>query len=1189
MQPQYISLHNHTRRGSNFDGDIDVNKLVQYSKENGLPAACITDHGSMSASFELFKACKKSGIKHLIGCELYVMEENGEKTPKNKDYYHLTAIAINLEGYKNLCRLSTIASLEQIHGKAKKPCVTNAQIFKHHAGLVILSGCISSELNQSLSVEDELRAKKWIIKFRAVFKERLYLELHCHYGVRKSWPSHTQKIVELGKKLNVPRIITNDAHFLGKEDWFSQTLALSIGMKGNATLGSERLNNFEYTGEEYVKSREEIFAHFYENSGLSEDEINNALDNTLKISDSFEDYSLFNVVKPIKFSPNAEAIFKQKCADGMFRRYAHITPGTEEARKLWERLDYEMRVISEMGFADYFLIVEDFCSFVRGIGHKVGKGRGSAAGSIVAYCLGITDIDPIKHGLMFERFLNPSRVSMPDIDTDMDGEGKDAVVEHLRKRWGRYNVAAVGTITKSAAGSALADAFRTHNLSWRKATDISKRYFKTVRGVPPKISKLLVDESGEFYKFFHSEELSEDERTAITHAAQYIEGRERQSGVHASGVCISEELQDYVPLVWDGGEEKITTVYDKDELEEMGVIKFDVLGLTGLSQELEIEALLTENGVNIPFIDELGNYPEVYAMLKKGDTFGVFQMEGKVPADLLREISADNFEDLSAVNALNRPGCLGSKSDRVYVRNRVLGTPKVHPIVDEVLKDTFGIMLYQEEIMLMAQKLSGYSLAEADDLRKIIGKKKIKDMPAQEEKFVGGAIKFSGVSEELALALWSEVKAAAEYSFNKSHTYAYGYQALISAFYKVYAPREFWAAGITVSSKSFEKSAEWIAHCKRYFPIILPKIWGELRVKCFLTQAGINLGLANIKGLGVNVAEEIVKNAPYTGVIDFCLRSGADKGVTLSLNKLGFFGEEIFPEESLTVLFKALGYFKGTLKRKSLKNGGEGEVILDVEEFKTYLVNKDFNFLQPQQRSVEKIVEVEKELIGAVVSVNPFQNLNLNLPTQEWVVGIVTNYKPHTTKRGDLMVFLNVQDEQGNDHDITVFNEELTAFNTIIQSSVLEYKPLAFSVAKGMYRDKESNTCKATLPLTEVKKLLDELNSIIAFDGEYGDRIISGKIIQNKILTNKQTGGTDHFLRLLKINGETLEVFLRDGTPGKEFLTSCLGAGITLKLGDGDKPKVLEMTILGYEFTPSHQGSMWEDFPSPQVAPAGFW
>ena len=1184
MQQQYISLHNHTRRGSNFDGDIDVKKLVQYSKENGLPAACVTDHGSMCAGFELFKECQKEGIKHLIGCELYVMEENGEKTAKGKDYYHLTAIAINLDGYKNLCRLSTIASLEQIHGKAKKPCVTNSQIFKHHEGLVVLSGCISSELNQSLSVEDELRAKKWIIKFRAVFKERLYLELHCHYGVRKSWPSHTQKIVELGKKLNVPRIITNDAHFLGKEDWFSQTLVLSIGLKGNATLGSERLENFTYTGEEYVKTRDEIFQHFFENSGLSEDEINNALDNTIKISDSFEDYSLFNVVKPIKFSPNAGAIFKQKCADGMFKRYSHISPG-EELNKLWERLDYEMRVISEMGFADYFLIVEDFCSYVRSIGHKVGKGRGSAAGSIVAYCLGITDIDPIKHGLMFERFLNPSRVSMPDIDTDMDGEGKDKVVEHLRQRWGRYNVAAVGTITKSAAGSALADAFRTHNLSWRKATDISKRYFKTVRGVPPKISKLLVDEGGEFYKFFHSEELSEDERVAITHAAQYIEGRERQSGVHAGGVCISEELQDFVPLVWDGGEEKITTVYDKDELEEMGVIKFDVLGLTGLSQELEIEALLKENNSPIPFIDELGNYPEVYAMLKKGDTFGVFQMEGKVPSNLLREIEANNFEDLSAVNALNRPGCLDSGSDRVYVRNRVLGTPKVHPIVDEVLKDTFGIMLYQEEIMLMAQKLSGYTLAEADDLRKIIGKKKIKDMPLQEQKFVGGAITHSGVSEELALALWAEVKASAEYSFNKSHTYAYGYQALISAFYKVYAPREFWAAGITVSSKSFEKSAEWIKNTKRHFPIILPKMWGELRVKCFLTQEGINLGIANIKGLGVNVAEEIVKNYPYSGVVDFCLRSGGDKGVTLSLNNLGFFGDEIFPEESLESLFKSLSYFKGTLKRKALKNGGDGEVILNVEEFKEYLRSKDFDFPQPTLRKIEKIIEVEKELIGAVVSVNPFQGLNLNLPTQEWVVGIVTNYKPHTTKRGDLMVFLMVEDENGVGHDITVFNEELTQFNTLIQTSVLEYKPLAFNVTKGEYNGKVSNTCKAVLSSSEVKKLLDELNLIVAYDGEYGDRITSGKIVSNKILTNKQTGGTDHFLRLLKINGETLDVFLRDGTPGKEFLTSCLSVGITAKLGDGDKPKVLEMTILGYEFAP-RQVNMWE---YPQSAPAGFW
>ncbi|MEH1786927.1 MAG: DNA polymerase III subunit alpha [Nostoc sp.] len=1132
MYKTYVPLHNHTRRGSNFDGDIDIKKFVEFSLAQGLPAVCITDHGSMSAAYELFTACnyKETGLKHLIGCELYVKESDGSKTPKGKDYYHLTAIAINLAGYKNLCRLSTLGNVEGRHGRSSKPCVTNEQIFAHSEGIVILSGCISSELNQSLDTENEPRAKKWIIKYKAVFKDKLFLELHCHHGIKKSWPTNAKKIVELGNKFGVKRIITNDAHFLRQEDWFSQTLCLAVGMKGGANLGSQKLEDFTYTGEEYIKTRDEIFSHFLDNSGLGAEEIDNALDATLEVADMFEYYSLNNVVKPIVFCDNAKEVFRKKCIRGMYDRYPYIS----EDDPKWERLDYEMGVITEFNFPDYFLIVEDFCRYARDKGYKVGKGRGSAAGSLVAYCLEITDIDPIRHGLIFERFLNPGRKSLPDIDTDVDGEGKDAIIEHLRQRWGRYSAASIGTITKSAAGSSLADAYRISNLNTGRATQLSKKYFKTVRGIPPKIKELLADEKSEFYKFYLS--IDAEEKAAIDMAANLIEGRERQAGVHAGGVAISSELYDYVPLTWDGTEQKIVTVFDKDELENMGVIKFDILGLTNLGQELEIERLLREAAIPIPHIDELGDYPEIYQMLRSGSagTFGVFQMSEGVPTKLLKEIEAKCFEDLSAVNALNRPGPLDSGSDRVYVRNRLEGTPPIQPDVDRILADTYGIMLYQEEIMLIAQHVGGYTLGEADELRKIIGKKLLAKMPAQESKFVGGGLA-KGIEPTLLANLWNEIKAAGAYSFNKSHTYAYGYQAIISAFYKCYYPAQFWAAGITVNNTKFEKSSEYISQAKSRFKILPPTIHYP-RAKCWVWTSGneaqIVLGLGNIKGIGVNAAIAIEQNAPYTGLLDFVLRSGVGKATVIELNSLGFFGG-IFIDAEIEALYRKITSFKTKIKKIANANlsVGEEKIVPNFTEteLRAYLQEKKFTITPPRaktERDIKTVIESEMALVGTVISVDPFVGLP-DFNGENRLTGIVISKKVIVTKKGQSMAFLTVQDRHGENYDVTLLPNRFDMYHQYIDDAIANFIPVFIEVSWNDYNGKRSCIADFICSLGNLNQRLATLQPYAGggFSIETPEWIF-GAVVESRVLPSKQEESSV-MLTVVKTDGSIHDVWFR--------------------------------------------------------------
>lgn len=1059
----YVALHNHSRKGSPFDGVIRIPEFVEFCKQNKMPAACLTDHGSMAGGYELFKECTKNGLKHLIGCELYVKEPDGGKTQQGKDYYHLTAIAINLEGYKNLCRLSVLASIGGRHGRGKKPCVTNEQVFAYSEGVVILSGCLSSELNQSLNVGNMANARKWLIKYRNKFKNRLFVELHCHVGIEKKWDNNSQKLVELGKEFGIKRIITNDAHFLRKEDWGTQTLALAVGLKKATTITSENLKKFKYTGEEYIKTREEISSHFLKYSGLDEEEIEDALDATLEVADMFEPYSLKEIVSTPKPTEESKELFRQKCVSGMFRRYGDISSEHE----YWARLDYEMRVISDFGFPDYFLMVENLTSVARQNGYKIGPGRGSAAGSIVAYVLGITDLDPMRHGLMFERFLNPGRKSLPDIDVDIDRDGKDFLISYLQEKYGKTSAICIGTTTEYSARSAIKDAYRVNGLSAVKANLITKKYFAASRGIVPKLSALLEDKTSAFYKAYSM--MDDVEKKAIDMARDSFEGKERGQGVHASGVAISKELADLVPLTWNRDGKKLVTEYDYGDLESMGIIKYDLLGLNNLSQELEIERLMKLTGKEIPTIDELGKYPEIYRMLQAGKTFGVFQLAQKMPTELLKEIDAKCFEDLSAVNALNRPGPIDSKSDRIYVKNRKNGMPPVHPVIDEILEPTFGMMLYQEQIMKVAVNMSGYSLAEADVLRKIIGKKLLDQIAKQEEKFVQGALN-NGFDERLVNSLWNEARAASAYSFNKAHTYAYGKQALVSAYYKCYHPLEFWTAGITVNSDDSDKSAEFINEAKVSYRVRVPIFAKPLAKSWIMNGNEIVIGLANIKGIGMDAAIFIEENAPYSDFLDFCLRSGLNRAGIFKLGRLGFFSTCYTEDQLKDVIYKQITAFKGLVtKRTNVATGKKKGKLMEVPEFTgqglaKYLEEKQFTMPQGKKREERtdvEIIQAEKELIGAIISVDVFADV-ADIPVREEtdrlkeVIGIITGKRVIVDKNGRNMCFLAVQDRQNVMHDFTLFADSLSDHETDLDRLMQECAPVLITSRPNEWKGKTS-------------------------------------------------------------------------------------------------------------------------------------
>lgn len=835
MEP-FVHLHVHTEY-SLLDGANPIGNLVKAAVEDGHDALAITDHGNLFGAMEFYQACKKHGVKPILGCEVYVAEKsmNQPHSRRENPYSHLTLLANDATGWRNLMQLSTAAYIE---GQHFRPRVDMDLIAEKAAGLTCLSGCMSGPVNKLLRVEDEKGAIAMSGRLQEMFgKENYFLEVMRNGIVIQD--KLTEGMARLQGAMNAPLIATNDIHYLRHEDCAAQDamICLNTGARlddpDRWRMDSDTL---------YFRSREEMNRIF---SDLPE-----ALRNTQLVADRIDvELEIGRLRLPV-FEPEdgttPDQLFRQLCEKG----FAQFYPGNpEEARK---RLEFEFGVITEMGFVSYFLIVWDLIRHAREQGIPVGPGRGSAAGSIVAYVLGITRIDPLRYDLLFERFLNPSRISMPDIDIDFCKDRREEMIQYTRDRYGDENVCQIITFGKLKAKNALRDMGRIMDVPLAEVDKVAK---KIPDGPGVKLRKSIETEP-DLKELF---ETSEMHRKWFDLALK-VEGLSRNSGIHAAGVIIADEpLRDIVPLAKVSG--NLTTQWDMKYSEKFGLLKMDFLGLRTLSILQEAVAQVTLRGGDPIDLDGLPlDDSSTYQLLCKGDTEGVFQLESSGMRNLLADIKPSVYEDIIAVLALFRPGPLGSGLHTTYAL-RKHGKEEVsyqHPLLEPILKETYGVLIYQEQIMRVAQRMGGFSLADADSLRKAMGKKDVELMGEFEGPFLEGAAARE-VPVAIATEIWEMMKKFAEYGFNKSHSAAYAMVTYQAAWMKAHHPAEFYAASFTYEAADTDKLRSLIEDARKHAIRLEPPCINTSSRR-FMVMDGerIRFGLEAIKGVGAGAAETLV-------------------------------------------------------------------------------------------------------------------------------------------------------------------------------------------------------------------------------------------------------------------------------------------------------------------------------------------
>jgi len=875
MEP-FVHLHVHTEY-SLLDGANPIGKLVDAAVADGHNALAITDHGNLFGAMEFYQACHKRGVKPILGCEFYIAENSMLKPHSKRDnpYSHLTLMAHNATGWNNLMQLSSAGFLE---GQHFRPRVDLELLAQRTSGLTCLSGCLSGPVNKKLRVEDEAGAIQMAGTLQDMFgKEHFYLEI-MRNGIALQ-DKMTEGMTRLQGQMNAPLIATNDIHYLRHEDCAAQDAMICLNT-GSRLDDPDRWRMD--TDTLYFRTRQEMNRIF---ADLPE-----ALRNTQLVADQVQvELEIGRLRLPI-FTPSdgrtPDELFRELCEIGFAQRYPNATP---EAR---ERLEYEIRVITEMGFISYFLIVWDLIRHARECGIPVGPGRGSAAGSMVAFVLNITRIDPLKYDLIFERFLNPGRISMPDIDIDFCKDRREEMIQYTRDRYGDENVCQIITFGKLKAKNALRDMGRIMEVPLQEVDKVTK---KIPEGPGVKLRQ-AIEEEPDLKELFENSEL----HTKWFNLALSVEGLPRNSGIHAAGVIIADQpLREIVPLAKVSG--NITTQWDMKYSENFGLLKMDFLGLRTLSilQEAanQVERRL---GVKIVLDEVPLDDVDTYEMLCKADTEGVFQLESSGMRKLLAQIKPSSYEDIIAVLALFRPGPLGSGLHETYAL-RKHGKEKVsfqHPILEDILKETYGVLIYQEQIMRVAQFMGGFNLGDADSLRKAMGKKNAEMMAGFEGQFLQGAAE-RDVAASIAQEIWDMMVKFAEYGFNKSHSAAYAMVTYQASWMKTHYPAEFFAASFTYEANDTDKLRSLIEDARRHSVHLLPPCVNASHSRFTVIDGEtVRFGLEAIKGVGGGAADSLLKlratqtdgNFPSVDeVLIGGVASGINRGTFDSLVKAGAF------------------------------------------------------------------------------------------------------------------------------------------------------------------------------------------------------------------------------------------------------------------------------------------------------------
>jgi len=876
----FVHLHCHTEY-SLLDGAIRTKDLVKKAASLGMPAVAMTDHGNMFGTVEFFQAAQKAGVKPIVGCEAYVapgsMLDKGGGSARDAAY-HLTLLVQSAEGYSNLVKLISAAHLE---GFYYKPRIDRELLAKHSEGLIALSGCLKGEVNHHILAGDGGKAREIAGLYRDIFgPERYFIELHDH-GIDAQRRCNPE-LIKIAREMNLDLVAANDVHFLDRAHHESHDVMLCIGT-GSMVLDEKRMR---YAAELYFKSREEMEQLF--------GDVPEALDNTLKVAELCDFQMEFGKPKYPAFEPPAgitrEQYLRDLCWQGLRERY-----GNERAEKdeeLRKRLEYELGVIEKTGFVSYFLIVWDFINYGKENGIPVGPGRGSAAGSLIAYVLRITDIDPLRYGLIFERFLNPERISPPDIDVDFCMERRGEVIDYVRRKYGERCVSQIVTFGTLGAKSVVRDVGRVLGWSYGDADRLAKM-------IPNELNITLSTAAEKSPELKAALETEPATRQLWDHAS-VLEGLCRNTGIHAAGVVIGDRpLDEYIPLC-RGKDNEVISQYEMNALTELGMLKMDFLGLKTLTILQHAVRLIHEKNPTFDLAAIPTEDKETFDIYNRGETLGVFQMESGGITNCCKRFDVDKIDDIIAIGALYRPGPMQFIDDYIARKKGLNKIEYAHPLLAQVCADTYGIIVYQEQVQKAANILAGYSLGDADLLRRAMGKKDKEKMAKERVRFVEGCGKVNNIPPGTADAIFDFIAKFAEYGFNKSHSAAYGWVSYQTAYVKAHYPVEFMAALLTHDASTTDRLAVVIAECTRMGIKVLPPDVNSsflfFTPELFGDQRAIRFGLASIKNVGAGamqaVLEDREKNGPFTSLEDFCSRLDSrtvNRKILESLVKCGAF------------------------------------------------------------------------------------------------------------------------------------------------------------------------------------------------------------------------------------------------------------------------------------------------------------
>jgi DNA polymerase-3 subunit alpha len=1036
-----------------LDGAARVTELVERACELDMPALAVTDHGYMYGAVDFYRKATEADLKPILGCEVYFVPHSRHKRDGKPELYHLLLLAKSAEGYRNLRALVSNAATD---GFYYKPQVDLELLERYSDGLVGTSACMSGILSKSIEMGSPEEAAKWAKTYAEVFAPGdFYIEIQnqgitADNGVTQA--DLNEQLASLAHDLSLPLVATNDVHYLGKKDAEKQDLLLCIGT--GATLDEPDRMKFS-CDEFYMKTPGDMAQIF--------DTYPEAIANTLEIAEKCDVSMSFGEMHLPKFTVpeiHTEASYlEERCVEGLGQRYGDPVPD-----EVMERLRHELSVINEKGFAPYFLITADFVAWAKANDIGVGPGRGSAAGSIIAYSLGITNLDPIENGLLFERFLNPERSEMPDIDIDFDDERRGEVIDYVREKYGEDHVAQIITFGTMKARAAVRDAGRVLGYPY---------------GVPDRISKMILDELGatidgsiKASAEFRTDYEQNKDTQRIVDAATSLEGIVRGEGVHAAGVVICPDpVCEHVPVKYDTKGGAVITQWDGPTVADLGLLKMDFLGLRTLTVIADaVRNIRANHGVDIDPDEIPLDDPELFELLRRADTAGVFQVESPGMRELLKRMKPETFADVVAILALYRPGPLQSGMvddfvERKHGRREVsYYDERLRPILEE----TYGTVVYQEQVMRISMEMSSFSAAKADKLRKAMGKKKKDVLGKLKADWVSGA-KANGYDPRLAERMWNDIEPFAEYAFNKSHSAAYGLLTMQTAYLKAHYPTEYMAAVLTSYQGKTDKIVKYVAECNRAGMKVLPPDVNSSGKDFTAVAEGIRFGLAGIRGVGEGVVESIIqareRDGDFTSLHDFCDRVDMrhmNKKTIEALIKAGAFDSTGYTRKHLFSLMEPC--VEAAVQRQRDRDTGQTSMF-DMFEEADHGFSEDIPDPIPDEWDKKIKLAFEKEMLGIYVSDHPLREIadairdaaerslaeleEIPDGTTAWFAGILTAVETRPTKRGALMAIATIEDLDGNAEAVLFPQTYDEHRDLIVEDTVLRLKAKVESSDRG--------------------------------------------------------------------------------------------------------------------------------------------